>query len=84
MFDLVRLKDNYALKFLHSIGKTSAAEKRGLRPKKRAADREVCRNRKNGRSIVKKRLTTQGKDYIIAKVKAEAPLLTRRQVRQAR
>ena len=61
----------------------SAAEKRGLRPKKRAADREVCRNRKNGRSIVK-RLTTQGKDYIIAKVKAEAPLLTRRQVRQAR
>ena len=37
----------------------SAAEKRGLRPKKRAADREVCRNRKNGRSIVKKRLTMQ-------------------------
>ena len=56
----------------------SAAEKRGLRPKKRAADREVCRNRKNGRSIVKKRLTMQEKDYIIAKVKAEAPLLTRR------
>jgi hypothetical protein len=32
----------------------------------------------------KKRLTLQKKDYIIAKVKAEAPLLTRRQVRQAR
>ncbi len=32
----------------------------------------------------KKRLTMQEKDYIIAKVKAEAPLLTRRQVRQAR
>lgn len=62
----------------------SAAEKRGLRPKKRAADREVCRNRKNGRSIVKKRLTTRGKGYIITKVKAEAPLLTRRQARQAR
>ena len=31
-FDLVRLKDNYALKFLHSIGKTNAAEKHLLMP----------------------------------------------------
>lgn len=46
-FDLVRLKDGYALKFLHSIGKSNAAEKHLLMPiplKEKEANENLAQN----------------------------------------